>query len=350
MTFTRDDLDAAIAAGILDHERGSALKQFLDARAIDRPGPKFDLSHLLWYAGAIIVIGAMSLFTTLAFDRMGGQALVLTALIYAIVFIIVGHYLWHRQNLRIPGGLLITAAVSMAPMAVYGLQDMFGLWDYTGGDPGRYHDFHIWIRSSWVPMELATLATSAIALYFYRFPFIVFIAAFALWYLSMDITVWLYGDGFDWTMRRTVSFYFGLVMLAFAWIVDLRRHTNGDFAFWLHLFGLLTFWGAVTSSNSDSEFAKALYCLMNIILILLSVFLMRRAYAVFGALGVAGYLGHLADRVFKDSLLFPFALSMIGLAIIALGILYFRNREAIARRIAACIPPALNALRPAHAR
>jgi len=35
----------------------------------------------------------------------------------------------------------------------------------------------------------------------------------------------------------------------------------------------------------------------------------------------AGYLGYLAGRVFKDSLLFPFALSLIGLAIIALGVL-----------------------------
>jgi AhpC/TSA family len=44
---------------------------------------------------------------------------------------------------------------------------------------------------------------------------------------------------------------------------------------------------------------------------------MRRVYAVFGALGISIYLGHLADVVFKDSLLFPFALSLIGIAIIA---------------------------------
>jgi hypothetical protein len=36
------------------------------------------------------------------------------------------------------------------------------------------------------------------------------------------------------------------------------------------------------------------------------------AYAVFGAFGITLYLGHLADVVFKDSLFFPFALSLIG--------------------------------------
>ena len=95
---------------------------------------------------------------------------------------------------------------------------------------------------------------------------------------------------------------------------------RADFGFWLHLFGLMAFWGGLTFAESSSEFGKAMYCLVNVGLILLSVFLMRRAYAVFGAIGVAIYLGHLASRVFEDSLLFPFALSFIGLGIIGAGL------------------------------
>ena len=105
---------------------------------------------------------------------------------------------------------------------------------------------------------------------------------------------------------------------------------------WLHLFGILTFWGAVTASHSDSEIAKAVYVALNVGLILLSVFLGRRVYAVFGALGLAFYLGHLAEKVFKDSLLFPFALSLIGIAIIAAGLLYHRRRDTIAAWLDAC--------------
>ena len=58
---------------------------------------------------------------------------------------------------------------------------------------------------------------------------------------------------------------------------------------------------------------------MNVALLFLSVFLGRRVYAVFGVIGIAIYLGDLADKVFKDSLLFPFALSLIGVAVIAAG-------------------------------
>jgi len=49
---------------------------------------------------------------------------------------------------------------------------------------------------------------------------------------------------------------------------------------------------------------KAVYCLINVVMILLSVFLGRRIYAVFGAIGVSLYLGYLAYDVFQDALMF----------------------------------------------
>ena len=58
-------------------------------------------------------------------------------------------------------------------------------------------------------------------------------------------------------------------------------------------------------------------------------------YSVFG---ISIYLGHLADVVFKDSLLFPFALSPIGIAVIAAGLFYHRKQEAIATWLAAHLP------------
>ena len=102
--------------------------------------------------------------------------------------------------------------------------------------------------------------------------------------------------------------------------------------------------------HSDSEISKAIYCLINVGLLALALFLNRRAYMVFGTLGVAGYLEHLAGEVFKDSLLFPFALSLIGVAIIVAGLLFYRSRHAIDRWLARNLPRPLAALRPPHAR
>ena len=70
----------------------------------------------------------------------------------------------------------------------------------------------------------------------------------------------------------------------------------------------------------------------------MSVLLGRRVYAVFGTLGIAGYLGHLSYKVFRDSMMFPFALTLVGIAVIALGLLYHKKQAAVAAWIEANIP------------
>jgi hypothetical protein len=71
---------------------------------------------------------------------------------------------------------------------------------------------------------------------------------------------------------------------------------------------------------------------------------------VFGVIGVSIYLGDLANKVFRDSLMFPFALSVIGVAVIALGLLYHRHQEAISAWLDARLSPTVKRLRPLHAR
>ena len=155
---------------------------------------------------------------------------------------------------------------------------------------------------------------------------------------------------FAWGLRENVSMYFGLAVILVAWALDLKRWKAGDFAFWLHLAGEVSFWGGLTSHDSDNELLKLVYCLINIGLVVLAVFLGRRIYAVFGALGISFYLGYLAYEVFEDSLLFPQFLSMIGLAVSGLGIWYFRKQKAIAHWLLTSLPPELQRLRPVHAR
>jgi hypothetical protein len=65
---------------------------------------------------------------------------------------------------------------------------------------------------------------------------------------------------------------------------------------------------------------------------------------VFGGLGVAGYLGHLSYRVFRDSMIFPFALSLLGLAIIWLGVIWQRREAQWSGRLRGYLPEALREL------
>ena len=348
MSYSEGDLRGAESAGVIGAEELERLLAFLSRRSPSSgaaPAARFDAAHLLWYAGALIVIAAMGLFSTVAFSQMGGRALTACAIAYAVAFTVAGHHLWYRKNLRVPGGLLIAIAVSMAPLAVYGVQDELGWWGRFGR-PGTVHDFYIWIKGSWIFMELAAVAAGVVALRFFRAPFIVSIIAVALWFMSMDLTPWIFNvSQFDWEMRRQVSVWFGLAIVIVACVVDYRSR-GGDFAFWLHLFGLMAFWGGITATSGATELGRAVYCLFNVGLLFAAVILLRRAYAVFGTFGITLYLGHLADVVFKDSLMFPFALSLIGIAVIAAGLAYHRKQQAIAAWLAANLPEAVLRLRP----
>ena len=129
-------------------------------------------------------------------------------------------------------------------------------------------------------------------------------------------------------------------------VVNLRQR-SGDFAFWLYLFGVLTFWGGITATSNGTTLDKAMYCALNVGFLILSVCLARRVFAVFGTIGIAIYLGDLADKLFRDSMLFPFALSMIGIGIIALGLYYNRHQAVISGWVDARLPPSLKQLRAA---
>ncbi len=348
-------LQAAVDAGVIDAGARDRLVAFVRSRARPAtgeappaPAPKFDVSHVLWYAGALIVICAMGLFSNAAFNALGGYALTATAVVYALGFVLLGRRLWRDRELRVPAGLCIAVAVSLAPLAIYGVQDALNLWSFD--KPGQYKDFFPYINGSWLYMEAGAIVASAVALRFYPFPFILMIAAVALWFMSMDIVRWFAAGALnDWELRRRVSTDFGLAMIVIAWALDLWRGRRGDFGFWLHLFGALTLWGALAASEGSTGFGKAVFCVINIGFIALDLFLDRRIYAVLGTVGVAGYLGYLASDVFRDMILFSFALSAIGLGIIFLGIAFQRNRRQIDAAIEENLPAALRALRPHRA-
>jgi hypothetical protein len=346
ITITHDDLATVAAAHGVAAADVDRLWNALHARGAGRQ--RFDAAHVAYYFGALIVISAMGFFMTLAWSAVGGVGLTAFALAYAIAFWITGESLWTR-GLSTPGGLLFTMAVCMTPLAVYGIQDATGLWPQ--GDPGAYRDYYTYVRGSWIIIELATIGIGTAAIVARPFPFLTAPIAFALWFMSMDLTPLVFGaSDYDWESRKWVSMWFGLAMLLAAYWVDLRNQLRQDFAFWGYLFGVMAFWGGLSLMDSGSELSKFIYCTINLALIVLSVLLRQRSFIVFGALGVLGYVGYLSYRVFEDSLLFPVALTFLGILIIYLGVLYQRNATAIAVGLQANLPEDIRALVPPRAR
>jgi hypothetical protein len=296
--------------------------------------PSFEPAHVSYYLGALLIIGAMGWFITNAWDRLSGFTITAIAMAYGALFGAVGVRLFRRAATKIPGGLLVAVAVCMTPLAVYGLERAFGWW--PASDPGSYTHFHPLINGSWVMMECATILVAGIALKFVKFSFITAPAAYALWYLSMDGTAYIFGKQWSFHQECWISVFFGLVMLIAAYLMEGRYES--DFSFWFYLFGLLTFTGGLTLLGDGDQFGKAIYCLIHLLMMALAIILQRRAFLIFGAIGVFIYLMGEAEGFFRNSFGFTLALTCIGIFFIAAGIAYKRNEAVLEAKFSPLIP------------
>jgi hypothetical protein len=336
----RSELEAAVKAGIVTGEQADRLVAFFSRGE----APRFSFVHVLYYLGGMIAIGAMSMFMTLGWNALGGWGGFFTAATYLGLALLLTHWFLGKGQ-PVPAGIMATLAVTMVPLAIFSAQMALGYW----GADKPFRDYHVFIDWRWIMMELATLAIGAILLWRYRFPFMLMPIAVTLWYMSMDLVPFLFGDWRNWELRKFISLWFGLAMILLAFWIDLRSRFSKDYAFWLYVFGVLTFWGGLSSMNSGSAYGKALYCAINVGMVLVGAILGRRVFAVFGGLGIAGYLGWLSWRVFQDSLLFPFALSAVGIGIIWIGVLWSRREAAWTERLRAWLPVPLRELLEARA-
>jgi len=331
MKITRKLLQEAIEQQILSAAQADKLMEFLAHRP--GTGPSFDFTHVLYYLGGLIAIGAMTLFMNLGWESFGGWGIFFISLAYAgIGFKLSGYF--QRQGHTVPAGICATFVVALTPLAIYGIQQGLGVWP----DDSTYREYHKYIKWHWLYMEFGTLAVGMLIAWKYKYPFLIMPIAVTLWYMSMDIAAMIAGDWLDFELRALVSLYFGLLIVLLAFWVDVRSRQTADYAFWLYIFGVMAFWGGMTAQHSDSELNKFIYFCINMLMIGTGALLVRRVFVIFGAIGSCLYFGHLASDVFRDSWLFPIALTAIGLAIIYLGIVWQRNEAAITLKARSVLP------------
>jgi hypothetical protein len=305
-------------------------------------GPTYGFVNVLYYFGGMTAIGAMSLFMTLGFEAMGTGGLLAIGLAYLVGCLKVADH-FKRKALPVPAGLMGTLAVVLVPLVVWCVQQLLGWW--PPGDSHSFRAYHTTINWRWIFLEFVTLAAATVMLWRYRLPFMVMPVAMTVWYMSMDVAnALMQNEGFDWKFTRDVSVVFGMGTIALAMWVDVRCRQSDDaqwrqdFAFWLYLLGAIMFWGGLSLQDSDSEVGKFLYALLNVALVLGGAAIGRRVFTVLGALGVAGYLGYLSHRVFNNSMLFPFVLTLLGLGVVWLGVWWQKNESVIHARLAPFVP------------
>jgi hypothetical protein len=322
----RTDAERLINWGFEKRFNASLLAEPKAAAVERRKGLNF--VTVAYYFGAMLMITACAWFLGDNWNELGSAGILGIVVVYMVTAAGLGW--WLRDSGYIIGGsLLITVAVCLVPLLTYSIEDLLGLW--PNSHPGPYSGYYPWVNSSWMAMELATIAAAALALRYVRFGFLTAPIAFSFWFFSMDLAALIMNKtNLSWEGRKWISVGVGLCILVVGYGLERLLHKPGeprseDFAFWCYLFGMFAFWGGLTMMDAKSEVMRALYALLNVGLIGVAVLLRRSTFLVFGALGVHLYLAHLAWEVFKNSLLFPFALAGLGLSMILITV-WFQRR------------------------
>ncbi|MES1917001.1 MAG: hypothetical protein MHM6MM_008768 [Cercozoa sp. M6MM] len=156
-------------------------------------------------------MGAMSVFTTAALQLLGDYGVASVALFYGGACALLGRYLW-RHGSYVGGGVLASASVGFAPLFAFGVMQMLQFW---GNTSTNFQRFRTTINARYVWLELAALAWAAFLFFNWRihFPFLLFPACFALWFLSMDLLPWLTRRAVSRALRLHVSLVFGTAIL-----------------------------------------------------------------------------------------------------------------------------------------
>ncbi len=344
------DLEAAAAQGILTRDQVPDLWQFLNER---RSATAFNMSNLFSYIGVALVLIAGGWFMVLAGINGKAPAIVATTAIFMVTFASVGAYLWFIQKAHVGGGLFVSLAVVMVPLLVLAIMAL--------------DDHFLYAPSLTMKQELiiegATIGAALLALIFVRFTFLTAPLFTALWCTSITLTDYilrqhaLHADvhwQYSWEGYQSIhhlhlqtTLAFGAVIGFLAFVID--QATDEDFAFWGYLFGVTSFWVALTGlAVPAGDGALFGYFSLNVAFMIASVLLQRRIFLITGALGATGYVFYLAVDIFKGSDLFPAALALVGGLIIILGMVLRKHRQSIEDFIWNCIPDALVRLLPGH--
>ena len=172
---------------------------------------------------------------------------------------------------------------------VYNMHRALGMW--PDSDPGVFQGFHTWIRPSWVVMEVATIICGLGYLRIVQFPFLLFPISFCLWFLSMDLApLYPQKNGLNlFEVRHRISVAFGMGMILLGFLMEQRLGSEPDLSFWVYLFGLMTFTGALQFSFPHDDLSGSVLLLVNMGLVLIGSHLDRTTFHVFGTIEIIVY-------------------------------------------------------------
>jgi len=321
-----DILAEAVEQKIITTDQSEKLNKLMIAR--QSANTVFDFTNAFYFLGACIAISSMTVFIAIGFEFFGNIGVLNISCMYLVLSLCLMRFLYNKNMLTLLG-ITGAYAVSVTPIIAYSFLDILGLWS---GD-GLNREHHLKNVIDWVAVELSALLIGFYLVSKYRVAFIMMPVSISLWFCLFDMLSIVFGDDNNFRWRPITLISVGIFITLLARYFDKKHIFSNshkiDFTFWLYLVAAISIWLGVTKQYIDSDNSKALYFVINIFMLLLGVLIERRIFAVLGSIGICVYLSNLAYSMFSGSWVFPFTISLLGLLVIYIGVLWNKYKVAI---------------------
>jgi len=281
VTIYPSDLEYAVNQGTITEKQSKLLWPEFTSRSEKRFTTT--LETLGYTAGALLIIGSLTWFTSLAYNDPHSLALFWLSTFYVAAFGSTGAYFWTQTPTdysKILGGIFITIATSVSPVATFALDRYYG-WEPT-----------YMYRGS---LESATLAgVSLIALSVVQFSPILIPLNFGLFgFVFSTIAPAIFGPNPSRDGPSDLSMIIGVVNLAIGYFAS-RSFKSSNYSFWMYLFGLIELCGGLNAQFFDGETTtegyKIAYFIINIAIFAAALPLNQAIFLLFGGYGICNFI------------------------------------------------------------
>jgi hypothetical protein len=259
------------------------------------------LSKLLAYVGGIFVFAGIGVFIGMYWDDFGSAARVLVTLGVGFVAFVMGLVCLYDDRYERAATPLFLMAALLQPTGI-----LVMLHEYAAGGDARHG--LIFMSGYMLIQQGATFwAKRRTVLAFSAILFACILVANSLNLLGMP--------------ENPIGVVIGFSVLCIAYALQQSRHL-AIAPFWYFVGGFILMW-AVFESVEHTPF-ELLYLGLSAVLIFLSTYVRSRALLVLGTLSMLLYIGYYTAEHFANTLGWPIALVVIGVALIGLSSLAVR--------------------------
>jgi hypothetical protein len=330
-------LEEAVARGIITAQQLDALRAMSPSTEREEPPEArrgLNAVSIAYYIGAAAVVFAFGWFIIDRWEMLGPAGVLTVSLLYAAIFTVTARAVG-RLGFRTASALAVLLATTMAPVVMWSLLRLTGLWYEPDIHRGLPYVAPVDVLETlrWIPLDLAVALAALVALRRVHFALLALPVAIAL-PLTMGHAMPLFLDPDIMTeMLGWITLVSGGLLLACGYRLDRHPRDDQDYAGWVYLVGLLAIAFALIDVWHAMGYLRHGLPLLAAGFFALALLLHRRIFTIFGALAVVVYLAYLAFDVFREAVSFPIVLATFGMSVIVLTVLLQRRYPALARQV-----------------